>query len=46
MSGDVDAQHARAASAGATVLVPPSDQPWGRDYKISDAEGYVVSFIS
>jgi uncharacterized glyoxalase superfamily protein PhnB len=44
--GDVDAHHARAAGAGATVLVPPSDRPWGRDYEISDAEGYVFSFIS
>jgi uncharacterized glyoxalase superfamily protein PhnB len=25
--GDVDAHHARAAGAGATVLVPPSDRP-------------------
>lgn len=44
--GDVDAHHARAAGAGATVLAPPSDRPWGRDYEISDAEGYVFSFIS
>ena len=44
--GDVDAHHARAAGAGATVLVPPSDQPWGRDYEIRDPEGYTFSFIS
>ncbi len=44
--GDVDAHHARAAGAGATVLVPPSDRPWGRDDEISDAEGYIFSFIS
>jgi uncharacterized glyoxalase superfamily protein PhnB len=44
--GDVDAHHARAAGAGATVLVPPSDRPWGRDYEICDAEGYTFSFIS
>jgi uncharacterized glyoxalase superfamily protein PhnB len=44
--GDVDAHHARAAGAGATVLVPPFDRPWGRDYEISDPEGYVFSFIS
>ncbi len=35
--GDVDAHHARAAGAGATVLVPPPDRPWGRDYEIRDA---------
>jgi len=28
------------------LSVPPSDRPWGRDYEISDAEGYVFSFIS
>jgi uncharacterized glyoxalase superfamily protein PhnB len=44
--GDVDAHHARSAGAGATVLVPPSDRPWGRDYEISDEEGYIFSFIS
>ena len=44
--GDVDAHHARAAGAGATVLVPPSDRPWGRDYEIRDEDGYVFSFIS
>lgn len=44
--GDVDAHHARAVRAGATVVVPPSDRPWGRDYEISDTEGYIFSFIS
>jgi len=34
--GDVDALHARSAHTGATILVPPSDRPWGRDYEISD----------
>ncbi len=43
--GDVDAHHARAAGAGATVLVPPTDRPWGRDYELRDPEGYVFSFI-
>lgn len=43
--GDVDAHHARAVAAGATVLVPPMDRPWGRDYELTDAEGYVFSFI-
>lgn len=44
--GDVDAHHARAAGAGATVLVPPSDRPWGRGYEMSGTEGYIFSFIS
>ena len=44
--GDVDAHHARAVGAGATILVPPTDRPWGRDYELIDPEGYVFSFIS
>ena len=44
--GDVDAHHARAAAEGASVLVAPRDRPWGRDYEVEDAEGYVFSFIS
>lgn len=44
--GDVDAHHARAADAGAEILAPPSDRPWGRDYELRDGEGYLFSFIS
>jgi predicted enzyme related to lactoylglutathione lyase len=44
--GDVDAHHARAAAAGAEILVPPTDRPWGRDYELRDGEGYVFSFFS
>ena len=44
--GDVDAHHATAVAAGATILVPPSDRPWGRDYELCDGEGYIFSFIS
>ena len=43
--GDVDAHHARAAAAGAEILAPPRDRPWGRDYELRDAEGYVFSVI-
>jgi MerR family transcriptional regulator, thiopeptide resistance regulator len=43
---NVDAHHDRAAAAGATILVPPTDRPWGRDYELRDPEGYVFSFIS
>ena len=43
---DVDAHHARAAAAGANVLVAPCDRPWGRDYEVEDDESYVFSFIA
>lgn len=41
---DVDAHHARAVAGGATILAPPTDQPWGRAYELVDAEGFVFSF--
>jgi uncharacterized glyoxalase superfamily protein PhnB len=41
--GDVNAHHVRAAAAGAEILTPPTDRPWGRDYELRDAEGYVFS---
>ena len=44
--GDVDAHHARAVAGGATILSPPLDRPWGRDYVLCDPEGYIFSFIS
>lgn len=37
---DVDAHHVRTVSAGATVLYPPIDQPYGqREYTATDPEG-------
>ena len=42
---DVDAHHARAVAAGATILQPPQDTPYGaRGYYTSDSEGFVWGF--
>ncbi|MFI7100202.1 VOC family protein [Streptomyces sp. NPDC050161] len=42
---DTDAHCARAAAAGAEILIPPTDQDYGsRDYLARDAEGNVWSF--
>jgi uncharacterized glyoxalase superfamily protein PhnB len=42
---DVDAHHARAAAAGATIVWPPEDTPFGtRRYRALDPEGYEWSF--
>lgn len=41
---NVDAHHVRAVAGGATILVPPTDRPWGRDYELVDPEGFVFSF--
>ena len=45
LSQDVDAHFARAAAAGAEVLMAPQDQPYGdRNYMVKDLEGHVWSF--
>jgi lactoylglutathione lyase len=40
---DVDAEHERLVSAGARVLAPPADRPWGeRTLHVADPDGNVV----
>lgn len=40
MVEDVDAHHARAVEAGADIVYPPTDQPYGfREYSARDPEG-------
>jgi uncharacterized glyoxalase superfamily protein PhnB len=42
---DVDAHHERAKGAGAKVMFPPADQPWGdRMYCAVDPEGQFWMF--
>lgn len=42
---DVDAHHARASQAGAKIVLPPADQPWGdRMYCATDPEGQFWMF--
>lgn len=42
---DVDAHHARAKAAGAEIVSPPTDKPYGaRDYSVRDLEGRLWSF--
>lgn len=44
---DVDAHHARAAAAGAEILIAPKDESLGgRNYAARDPEGHVWSFGS
>jgi PhnB protein len=43
---DVDAHHARAVAAGATVVGEPEDQPYGaRMYRAVDPEGHRWMFL-
>lgn len=44
---DVDAHHARAAKAGATIVMQPEDQEYGgRLYSCRDPEGHLWNFGS
>ncbi len=44
---DVDAHYAQAMAAGATIVFPPTDQPYGqREYGASDTEGRLWSFAT
>ncbi|MGH9183360.1 MAG: VOC family protein [Acidimicrobiales bacterium] len=43
---DVDAEHARLAAAGATVLDPPADMPWGlRECWVADPDGVRICLV-
>ena len=39
---DIDAAHERAVAAGATVVEPPRQQPWGRSARYRDPDGNQV----
>ena len=39
----VDAAHVRAAAAGANVVYPPRDEPWGRTAAYRDPDGNLVT---
>ena len=46
MVEDVDMHHADAVEAGAEILYPPTDQPYGfREYSARDPEGGMWSFM-
>jgi uncharacterized glyoxalase superfamily protein PhnB len=41
----LDAHHDRAQSAGAKILSPPEDAPYGRLYRAEDLEGHRWMFL-
>jgi len=43
---DVDAHHARAQSAGAEIVHPPHDEPYGRTYTARDLDGHPWFFTT
>ena len=47
MVDDVDRHHERAVAAGAAIVYPPKDQPYGfREYSARDLEGGLWSFMT
>lgn len=43
---DVDAEHARIADAGAAILAPPADMPWGlRECWVTDPDGVRIALV-
>jgi PhnB protein len=43
---DVDAHHARARDAGAEIVHPPRDEPYGRTYTARDLDGHPWFFTT
>jgi catechol 2,3-dioxygenase-like lactoylglutathione lyase family enzyme len=44
---DVDACHAAAIRAGAPIVHPPTDEPWGvRRFFVRDPAGHVINVVS
>jgi uncharacterized glyoxalase superfamily protein PhnB len=43
---DVDAHHARAQAAGAEIVHPPHDEPYGRTYTARDLDGHPWFFTT
>jgi uncharacterized glyoxalase superfamily protein PhnB len=47
MVDDVDRHHERSVAAGATVVYPPKNMPYGfREYGARDLEGGLWSFMT
>jgi len=43
---DVDAHHERARAAGAEIVHPPTDEPYGRTYTARDLDGHPWFFTT
>jgi predicted enzyme related to lactoylglutathione lyase len=40
---DVDALHTKLQAAGTTIIKPPSDGPFGRNFVFADPDGYRIT---
>ena len=44
---DVDAAYARAQAHGLSIVMPPTDEPWGhRRMRLQDPDGLMVSLFT
>jgi catechol 2,3-dioxygenase-like lactoylglutathione lyase family enzyme len=42
---DVDALHTELKDRGATIIQPPTDQPYGlREFRVQDPDGHILAF--
>ncbi len=42
---DVDAMHTELQQRGATVIQPPTDQPYDlREFRVKDPDGHILAF--
>jgi GNAT superfamily N-acetyltransferase len=47
VEGDLEVLHADHLRAGATIIAPPENKPWGvREYTVRDCNGYYLRFIA
>ena len=43
--GDVDGLYAKLRGMGSDSLEPPANRPWGRQFGVTDPDGYTVEFV-
>lgn len=46
VSDSVDADFERAVAAGAVIVKPPEDKPWGRVAYVRDNNGFLIEIVS
>jgi lactoylglutathione lyase len=46
VTDDVDRAFGRAVEAGATIVVPPTEKPWGRTAYLRDPDGVLIQLAA
>lgn len=42
---DADALHQQLEAAGCEIVMPPKNEPWGRQFNVLDPDGHPIAFI-